>query len=114
VKFCPKCGGIMIPAVVDGKKVLRCRVCGFVLEPNDEKSRSIYRVQSRLKKGPRDKIIIIEKNQRIEVLPKAKITCPKCGNSEAYYWEVQTRSADEPATRFFKCTKCGYIWREYQ
>ncbi|RLG10996.1 MAG: transcription factor S, partial [Thaumarchaeota archaeon] len=39
--------------------------------------------------------------------------CPKCGNREAYYWAVQTRSADEPMTRFFRCTKCGYTWREY-
>ncbi len=111
MRFCPKCGGIMIPAVVNGKKVLKCRACGHVVEINNK---NVYRVQSRLKRGPRDKIIIIDKEQRVEVLPKTRITCPKCGNNEAYYWEVQTRSADEPATRFFKCTKCGYVWREYQ
>ncbi|RJQ19012.1 hypothetical protein C4580_05525, partial [Candidatus Woesearchaeota archaeon] len=22
--------------------------------------------------------------------------------------------ADEPATRFFKCTKCKHTWREYK
>ncbi|MBI2112883.1 transcription factor S, partial [Candidatus Woesearchaeota archaeon] len=25
----------------------------------------------------------------------------------------QTRGADEPETRFFRCTKCNYTWREY-
>ncbi|RLF03377.1 MAG: transcription factor S [Thermoprotei archaeon] len=114
MKFCPKCGGIMIPAMVKGKKVLKCRVCGYVAELTDEKSRNIYRVQSKIKKSPHDKIIVIEKDQKVEVLPKTKVICPKCGNTEAYYWEVQTRSADEPATRFFKCTKCGNVWREYQ
>ena len=39
--------------------------------------------------------------------------CEKCGNKAAYYWTQQTRGADEPETRFFKCTKCEYTWREY-
>jgi len=70
-------------------------------------------VSRELKKSPSDKIVIIE-GIKLEVLPKTVATCPKCGNNEAYYWEVQTRSADEPATRFFKCTRCGHVWREYQ
>ncbi|MCD6114052.1 MAG: transcription factor S, partial [Thermoprotei archaeon] len=40
--------------------------------------------------------------------------CPKCGNREAYVWMMQTRAADEPPTRFYRCTKCGYTWREYE
>ncbi|MCK4973458.1 MAG: transcription factor S, partial [Candidatus Heimdallarchaeota archaeon] len=28
-------------------------------------------------------------------------------------WMVQTRSADESPTRFFRCTACGETWREY-
>ena len=38
--------------------------------------------------------------------------CPKCGHGEAYYNEVQTRSADEPATLFFRCCKCHHNWKE--
>ncbi|MEM2705477.1 MAG: transcription factor S, partial [Thermoplasmata archaeon] len=40
-------------------------------------------------------------------------TCPKCGNRGAYWMLKQTRAADEPETRFYICTKCGYRWREY-
>jgi transcription factor S len=47
-------------------------------------------------------------------LPKAAEVCPKCGNDEAYWVLRQTRGADEPETRIFECTKCGYKWREYQ
>ncbi len=43
-------------------------------------------------------------------LPAA--TCPKCTYHQAYFMEIQTRSADEPATLFFKCVKCGAQWRE--
>ncbi len=39
-------------------------------------------------------------------------TCPKCQYMQAYFMEIQTRSADEPATLFFKCVQCGHRWRE--
>jgi DNA-directed RNA polymerase subunit M/transcription elongation factor TFIIS len=37
--------------------------------------------------------------------------CPKCGNNKARWWIVQTDSADEPSTQFFRCTKCNHTWR---
>jgi DNA-directed RNA polymerase subunit M/transcription elongation factor TFIIS len=40
-----------------------------------------------------------------------KVECPKCGNHEAYWWMVQTDTADEPSTQFFRCTKCNHTWR---
>ncbi|KAK1265564.1 hypothetical protein QJS04_geneDACA010536 [Acorus gramineus] len=41
-------------------------------------------------------------------------TCPQCNCDEAYFNQVQTRSADEPSTLFFKCTNadCGAMWSE--
>ena len=39
-------------------------------------------------------------------------TCPKCRNLKAYFMQMQTRSADEPMTIFFKCTNCGHRWKE--
>lgn len=40
--------------------------------------------------------------------------CGKCGNGRAYFMQMQTRSADEPMTTFYKCCNqtCGYNWRE--
>jgi transcription factor S len=49
-----------------------------------------------------------------ETLPVTKAECKKCGNVMAYYWMMQTRSADEPSTRFYRCTKCNHTWREYE
>jgi DNA-directed RNA polymerase subunit M/transcription elongation factor TFIIS len=37
--------------------------------------------------------------------------CSKCGNNQARWWIVQTDSADEPSTQFFRCTKCHHTWR---
>jgi len=29
------------------------------------------------------------------------------------WWTQQTRSSDEPETRFYRCMKCKKTWREY-
>jgi DNA-directed RNA polymerase subunit M len=46
-------------------------------------------------------------------LPTADVECPSCGNRTAYWVLRQTRAADEPETRIFRCTKCSHSWREY-
>ena len=61
-----------------------------------------------------DKIVVIGKKERnLRTTPQTKAKCPKCGNMAAYWWMVQTRSIDESATQFFRCTKCGFTWRDY-
>ncbi len=100
--FCPKCGGMVFPK---GGKI-SCRQCGTVTEatkieaPGKAVEKSIEREQT----------VITEK---LETLPKTKQHCKKCDNNEAYWVLRQTRAADEPATRIYQCTKCGYKWREY-
>ena len=59
-------------------------------------------------KSKRDKI-------KYELKPEAMTTlfkCRKCGSRETSYYEVQTRSADEPMTQFITCLKCGNRWRQ--
>ena len=38
-------------------------------------------------------------------------TCKKCKSKKCTYYEVQTRSADEPATIFVTCLDCGKHWK---
>jgi len=38
-------------------------------------------------------------------------TCKKCKSQRCTYYEMQTRSADEPATIFVTCLDCGKNWR---
>ena len=71
------------------------------------------RVINRARKND-DKIIVIgKKEQELKTLPTTKAKCPKCNNDIAYWWMVQTRGLDESTTQFYRCTKCGYTWREY-
>jgi DNA-directed RNA polymerase subunit M/transcription elongation factor TFIIS len=60
---------------------------------------------------------IRENQQRIE-MNKAKmdaeyegiLTCPKCKSKKTSYYQMQTRSADEPMTTYAQC-QCGHRWK---
>ena len=59
-------------------------------------------------KSKRDKI-------KYELKPEAMTNlfkCRKCGSRETSYYEVQTRSADEPMTQFITCLKCENRWKQ--
>lgn len=38
--------------------------------------------------------------------------CTRCGKRQCSYYEMQTRSADEPMTQFIRCLNCGKQWRQ--
>ena len=38
-------------------------------------------------------------------------TCNKCKSQKISYYQMQTRSADEPMTTFCCCTECGKRWK---
>ena len=49
-----------------------------------------------------------------ENVDSTEATCPKCAHAKAFFMQIQTRSADEPMTTFYKCCKqeCGHRWRD--
>jgi len=109
MNFCPKCGSLMIPKREGNQTFLVCRKCGYKEIPKGVSLREEKRIEHSVK----DKTIVVETPVEVKVLPKTRAECPKCGHNEAYWWMIQTRRADEAPTRFFRCTKCGYTWREY-
>lgn len=59
-----------------------------------------------------------EKELRLEnkFFPKIEantddFTCGKCKSNACTYYQLQTRSADEPMTTFVTCTNCGQRWK---
>ncbi len=69
------------------------------------------KIKETVKKESKPALAIIEKEQ--EAYPLVDQECPKCHHDKAYFWEIQTRASDEPATQFFKCEKCKHTWRHY-
>lgn len=111
MRFCPKCGTLMRVSKVGDARVLRCPRCGYS-EGNEQNPTAL--LKERIKHSPKEKTLVLSE-KREEPLPKVRdVICPRCGNDEAFWWILQTRRADEPPTRFFKCTKCGHVWREYE
>lgn len=98
--FCPKCKSIVMPKA--GKLVCSC---GF------SKTAEPIKITESVSKKPEMQVVASEEAS-INIIIDA--ICPKCSNKKAEYWELQTRSADEPPTRFHKCTKCKHTWREYK
>jgi len=52
---------------------------------------------------------------KYELKPEAMtdmFKCNKCGSRSTSYYEVQTRSADEPMTQFITCLDCGCRWKQ--
>lgn len=103
--FCPKCKSIMMPKKDKGKVILACS-CGYKQEAEEVK------LSESTRKEEHREIAAVEKE--IEIHAKVEADCSKCGNKEAYTWEVQTRAGDEPPTKFLKCTKCKHTWRDYK
>ena len=96
-------------------RVAECTKCGFQIELDENKEAELakkFKVQLAVKpEESRVQTIDISNVRSGESI--VRIECPKCGNMEAYAWQMQTRSADEGATTFYRCTKCGHSWREY-
>ncbi len=104
--FCPKCGSILVPKKEGEKRILVCS-CGYRSD-NTDIAKLKEKVESK-KKG----IEVVEKHNKIDILPTIDVECPKCGHRKAKFWTVQTRAGDEPETKFLKCKKCGHTWRDY-
>lgn len=100
--FCKKCGSLVLPK--DGMIV--CTKCGS--KRKISKGDNYKLTHSGTKKK---ELVIID--DEIETMPTTRAECPKCKNMKAEWWLRQTRGADEPETRFFRCTKCKFTWREY-
>lgn len=111
MNFCPKCGMLMYPDRNEKSVKLICKSCGYQQDVSSD-LRGKFIVKREIEHSPRDKTLLLE-NDQLEVMPTMKTVCPKCGNTTAYYWQVQTRRADEASTTFLRCTSCKHTWRIY-
>ncbi|KAL7532827.1 hypothetical protein ACHAXR_004874 [Thalassiosira sp. AJA248-18] len=47
-----------------------------------------------------------------ENVDRTMAVCPSCSFGEAYFMQMQIRSADEPMSVFYKCVKCSNQWND--
>ncbi len=104
MKFCPKCEVRL--KKIDKSTSLSCTKCGY-LEIQNKKTKKTQ------EENTKPDLNVLSENEGKETVSTIKIDCEKCGNDEAVWWMLQTRSADEPTTQFYRCTKCNHTWRNY-
>lgn len=107
MQFCPKCGRLMLPKKTEEGITLQCSSCGY-----SETGAKLDEYMVVKKAGRTEDVTIIEEKTE-PTLPTTRARCPSCGHDVAYWWLRQTRAGDEPSTRFYRCAKCGKVWREY-
>ena len=103
MKFCPKCEVKLIKR----DSGLECSKCGYTEGQETKLTKKTN------KQEPDNSLLAFEGNEGEESYSTIKMDCAKCGHDEAVWWMFQTRSADEPTTRFYRCQKCKYTWRDY-
>jgi transcription elongation factor S-II len=62
----------------------------------------------------RDRMLLREQQQLDgnKAMATDMFKCGRCHKREATFYELQTRSADEPMTKFITCVNCGNHWKQ--
>ncbi|KAI6191222.1 DNA-directed RNA polymerase subunit [Aphelenchoides bicaudatus] len=105
--FCPVCGSFLLVRGGTSSNVFACDTCAYKLPVSTHISSRLYPKLKDLDEvlgGP-------------GAWANAEVTdeqCPKCSNGRAYFMQLQTRSADEPATIFYRCAsaECAHRWKD--
>ena len=108
MKFCPSCE-TRLRLKFDENQVV-CPKCGFTIT---EQEPTVTINVSNVTTQEHNALRVLDAENNTEVLPTINIECPKCNNNLAVWWMLQTRSADEATTQFFRCIKCNHTWRNY-
>ena len=109
MQFCPHDGTLLQVHVEDkGTPVARlqffCPLCPYVHRPRRKRK---VDVPTR-KKAVEDIIGADDDGQ-----DRTSVRCPACGHGEAFFKQLQIRSADEPMTTFYWCCAkcCSHRWK---
>ncbi len=74
-----------------------------VLWPDGPWSKALLKV--------RERELTIEKARAAEKDYEGLFKCGKCKSTKTTYYQMQTRSADEPMTTYVTCKNCGNRWK---
>ncbi|CRG85864.1 DNA-directed RNA polymerase III subunit C11 [Talaromyces islandicus] len=106
--FCPNCSNALtISRAEGGLNRFECRACPYQYAIDIS-----YYEQRTLKQKEVEPVFGGKKSH--ENADRMAAQCPSetCNGEQAYFFQLQIRSADEPMTTFLECTTCKKTWRE--
>jgi DNA-directed RNA polymerase subunit M/transcription elongation factor TFIIS len=74
-----------------------------VLWPDGPWAQAVFRLRQR--------DLVYERSKVQDENYEGQFKCGKCKSKKTTYYQMQTRSADEPMTTFVTCTGCGNRWK---
>jgi DNA-directed RNA polymerase III subunit RPC11 len=120
--FCPTCHNLLL--VRDNPSLqFYCTTCPYILPITEKVTRKMTLKVKPLpepisstneEEGPRTQgwFLVGSKKSNLSTHTSFLVICPHCSYKEAFFYQIQTRSCDEPMTTFFKCCSCKLQWRE--
>ncbi|XP_055690456.1 DNA-directed RNA polymerase III subunit RPC10 [Lutzomyia longipalpis] len=105
--FCPSCGNLLMVEEDSLCNRFACRSCPYICNIN---RKFAFRTYPKLKEVDH----VMGGAAAWENVDSTDAVCPQCNHRRAYFMQMQTRSADEPMTTFYKCCNqlCGHNWRD--
>jgi len=102
--FCPTCHN-MLPIRDSMGLQFYCRTCPFVSRITEKVTRKTILKGLKKVEDP-----LSRENRNTGA--KTQAICPDCSHNEAFFFQMQIRSADEAMTSFYCCTACEFRWKE--
>ena len=104
----------LLPTSYLGKTELYQKVKSGQLSTEHLKTMGVMEYAPVLYSELREKQLLREQNQLEgnKALATDRFTCSRCKKRECTYYELQTRSADEPMTIFITCLNCSKRWKQ--
>eukprot|EP00750_Incisomonas_marina_P025404 INCI54.1.p1 GENE.INCI54.1~~INCI54.1.p1 ORF type:complete len:107 (-),score=18.65 INCI54.1:89-409(-) len=102
--FCPRCATLLLFEHQPDSRFF-CKTCPYVYNIP-------YKMTVDFKQKTKKVEDIMGGAAAWETAKRIAARCPDCAHNMAYYHQLQTRSADEPMTTFYKCIKCSKQWND--
>lgn len=103
--FCPTCGNVLLVVNISDGLGFSCPICHY-----EHKIGQHYTSHVKVKEKEVDDVL--GGSEAWENVDRTTVDCPYCSNNTAFFKQIQIRSADEPSTIFYKCTKCMGQWND--
>ncbi|KAF8076727.1 hypothetical protein FPV67DRAFT_429838 [Lyophyllum atratum] len=103
--FCPACANLLVISSETGYNKWACNTCAYEFPITKQMT-----ARTKLKRKETDDVL--GGDEMWAHADSTMASCDKCNHNQAYFYQLQIRSADEPMTTFYRCTACGHRWRE--
>ncbi|CAO4375609.1 unnamed protein product [Caenorhabditis nigoni] len=105
--FCPECGCVLQIETGEQCQQFSCSACPYVCP-------IVATISSRIYPKLKDIDDVLGGPGAWENAQVTDERCPVCSHERAYFMQLQTRSADEPMTIFYRCANnsCAHRWKE--